>query len=142
LIKNYLNCDIMAKPSVKKKNVKEEGVTYVKIGGHTPLRKDILQTAINSAELLQYWESYQRLKLVKAENMEKLGKVMKKIDKEINLLKKNIPKLAEVDKLEKEEKKISPTRVTRRKPIIKKEFKSEIDKEIDDIQNKLKNLKV
>jgi hypothetical protein len=132
----------MAKPSVKKKNVKEEGVTYVKIGGHTPLRKDILQTAINSAELLQYWESYQRLKLVKAENMEKLGKVMKKIDKEINLLKKNIPKLAEVDKLEKEEKKISPTRVTRRKPIIKKEFKSEIDKEIDDIQNKLKNLKV
>jgi hypothetical protein len=82
------------------------------------------------------------LKLVKAENMEKLGKVMKKIDKEINLLKKNIPKLAEVDKLEKEEKKISPTRVTRRKPIIKKEFKSEIDKEIDDIQNKLKNLKV
>ncbi len=118
---------------------KDDGVTYVKIDNPHPLRKDILETAIESAELLKNWESYQKLKEEKVEVYKKLVETMKNIEKEITSLKRHIPRIDDIE----EEKPVKPKKVeVVPKPIVKKEPRSELDREIDEIHSKLRNLKI
>ncbi len=131
----------------KKESIPKDGdVTYVKISGPNQLRKELLETAIGSAELLKQWESYHKLKEEKAVAFKNLNKVMKQIGKEVSLIKKYLPKKEDVSGLEKEKKEVEKTLKEKvekiKKPEIKKEFGSHIDKEIDDIQNRLKNLNI
>jgi hypothetical protein len=132
------------KKTVKKKSTpkkkEDDSVTYVRVDGPIPTRKDILETAIDSAEILRDWESYKKHRATKLETYEKLVGVMRKIDREVNSLRRHLPKMKEVEDLEKpvikKEKKVEPTKVE------KKKFNSELDREIADIRGKLNNLRI
>ncbi len=129
-----------AKKTTRTHHKKEDdSVTYVKVDSPHPLRKDVLETAIESAELLKKWESYHKLKEEKAEIYKKLVGVMKKIDKEITSLKRHIPKMDEVDV--KEEKPIK-VKESIESPVVKKSHESELDREIDEIHSRLNKLKI
>ncbi len=123
--------------AAKKVSKKEESITYVKVDQPDHLRKDILETAIESAELLKKWESYQKFKEEKAEIFKKLVVVMKKIGKETNSLKKHLPKSDDVKIKEKTTKKKTSTKISE-----KKEHKFELDEEINDIRSRLKKLEL
>jgi hypothetical protein len=138
----------MAKKRAKKstkvyhKTKEDDSVTYVKVDQPHPLRRDILETAIESAELLKNWEGYQKLKEDKVETFKKLVEIMKKVEKEISSLKRNIPKMDDIDV--EEEKPVKPKKVEEvlTESSVKKEYRSDLDKEIDEIHSKLKNLKI
>ena len=125
----------MAKKGPKKTTKKEESITYVKVDQPSHLRKNILETAIESAELLKKWESYQKIKEEKAEIFKKLVVVMNKIEKETNSLKKHLPKSEDIKVKERKKEKVSIKEE-------EKEHKFGLDREIDDIHSKLRKLKL
>ena len=125
----------MAKKGPKKSTKKEERISYVKVDQPSHLRKNILETAIESAELLKKWESYQKIKEEKAEIFKKLVVVMNKIEKETNSLKKHLPKSEDIKVKERKKEKVSIKEE-------EKEHKFGLDREIDDIHSKLRKLKL
>jgi hypothetical protein len=126
------------------KKKEDDCVTYVKIGSPVPLRKDVLESAIESAELLKAWENYHKFKSDKVDKYKKLEIVLGKIEKEVNALKRHIPKMNEVDVPKEEKKLIKPKKsIEAKKPKpLEQEFKSKLDKEIYDINSKLKKLNI
>ncbi|MBT7706236.1 hypothetical protein HN747_02200 [archaeon] len=123
----------------------DDCVTYVKLEGSTPLRKDILESAIESAELLKAWENYHKFKSDKVDYYKKLAVVLGKIEKEVNALKRHIPKMNEVDMPKEDKKPIIKAKksVDAKKPRpLEPEFKSKLDKEIYDINSRLKKLNI
>lgn len=119
---------------------KEESITYVKVDQPVHLRKRILETAVESAELLKKWEGYQKTKEEKAAVFKKLVTVMNKIEKETNALKKHLPKSEEIKF--KDKASVKPKK-TKSKAILEREKpSSDIDREISDIQAKIKGLKL
>jgi len=131
-------------PKKKVKVEKEDDeVTYIRLENPLPLRRDILETAIDSAEILQDWENYKNLRVKKIEVYKKLVFVMQKIEKEVSILKKNLPKKSNVKGLEKEHI-VKEKKVIKQEPgeTEKKEFNTELDREISGIRSKLDNLKL
>jgi hypothetical protein len=136
----------MPRKKTKKSHPKKKDddcVTYVKLEGSTPLRRDVLEGAIESAELLKAWENYHKFKSEKVDYYKKLAIVLNKIEKEVNALKRHIPKMSEVEVPEEEKKIIKPKNaaVTKKPKQLEPEFKSKLDKEIYDINSRLKRLK-
>lgn len=126
------------------KKKEDDCVTYVKLEGPTPLRKDILESAIESAELLKAWENYYKFKSEKVDYYKKLAVVLGKVEKEVNALKRHIPRMNEVD-IPKEDKKpiVKAKKIAESKPRpMEPEFKSKLDKEIYDINSRLKKLNI
>jgi hypothetical protein len=130
-------------PKKKKTRVKKvkkapskrgDAVTFVRVDDPSSLRREILEGAIETAELLKIWESYHKLKSQKAEIFRKLTLIFSKIDREANSLRKFMPKLPEV----KEEKKVKVP--SKAKP--EKVYTGELDQEISDISSKLKGLNI
>ena len=68
---------------------------------------------------------------------------MQKIEKEVSILKKNLPKKSNVKGLEKEHI-VKEKKVIKQEPgeTEKKEFNTELDREISGIRSKLDNLKL
>jgi len=127
------------------KHTEDDCVTYVKLDGSLPLRKDILEGAIESAELLKAWENYHKFKSDKMAVYKVLSSLLDKVDKEVVALKRHIPRMSEIDLPEIKEKKVveKPKMVEEQKPKqLEKEFKSKLDKEIYDIHEKLRKLGV
>lgn len=135
------------KKGVEKKNkVKKEdkSFTYVRIENSLPTRKSILETAIDSAEILKSWENYTKIKDKKMRAFEKLNTLINKIEREVTSLKRHIPKTDYFNSLEEENRKeVKFSKATHGKPKIeKKTFRSELDKEIDSIRSRLDQLNV
>ncbi len=123
-------------PQKKKNNEKEENSAYVKVDSPLLIRREILESAIESAELLKSWESYQSYKFKKLEVVRKVVNIMKRIEREVVSLKKKLPV---VDVPELEEEKMEPMKVVKNKPK-KVDNRSQIDKEIGSLQDRLNRL--
>ena len=124
-------------PPKKKNNEKEENSAYVKVDSPLSIRREILESAIESAELLKSWESYQSYKYKKLEVVGKVVNIMRRIEKEVIALKKRLPV---VDVPELEEEKLKPVKVTKRKVEKVVDNRPQIDKEIDSLQERINKL--
>ena len=124
-------------PPKKKNNEKEENSAYVKVDSPLSIRREILESAIESAELLKSWESYQSYKYKKLEVVGKVVSIMRRIEKEVTALKKRLPV---VDVPELEEEKLKPVKVTKRKVEKVVDNRPQIDKEIDSLQERINKL--
>lgn len=123
-------------PPKKKNNEKEENSAYVKIGSPLSLRREILESAIESAELLKSWESYQSYKIKKLEAIGKVVNVMKRIEREVGSLKKKLPVVAVPELEEKQIEKVVENKVRK----VEVDNRTQIDKEIDNLQDRIKSL--
>jgi hypothetical protein len=124
-------------PPKKKNNEKEENSAYVKVDSPLSIRREILESAIESAELLKSWESYQSYKYKKLEVVGKVVSIMRRIEKEVTALKKRLPV---VDVPELEEEKLKPVKVIKRNVEKVVDNRPQIDKEIDGLQERINRL--
>ena len=124
-------------PPKKKNNEKEENSAYVKVDSPLSIRREILESAIESAELLKSWESYQSYKYKKLEVVGKVVNIMRRIEKEVTALKKRLPV---VDVPELEEEKLKPVKVIKRNVEKVVDNRPQIDKEIDGLQERINRL--
>ena len=124
-------------PPKKKNNEKEENSAYVKVDSPLSIRREILESAIESAELLKSWESYQSYKYKKLEVVGKVVNIMRRIEKEVIALKKRLPV---VDVPELEEEKLKPVKVIKRNVEKVVDNRPQIDKEIDSLQERINKL--
>ncbi len=113
---------------------KESSHLRVKLEEPRWIRKDILEGAMNSGQLLKSYKIYKSNREKKIDKMYNLRKVIKELKLEMGKLKnKDLPKVVERKKI--------------LKPIPEKEDKrtevvSELDRELEDLRDKLKNLDI
>ena len=122
------------KHTAKKKE--EKSLVYVKIDNALTLRKQILEAAIEVVTLLKRLENYKIIREMKLKQIKELRTLMGKIEREFSGFKKEVPRIeiekAE-EKLEEEEKEM---------PAYKDKGLSEIDRELEEIKEKLAHLRI
>ncbi len=129
---------------VKKKRVhrvtkkKEQDSVYVRIDSALTLRREILETAIESTALLKRWESYKILREMKLAEIKELKKIMDNIEKEFREFKKHLPKV----EIKEEEKPREIQKEEKKEAVVKDSGLSEIDSEIEELKARLSQLKI
>jgi hypothetical protein len=123
----------------------EDDTTYVRIDNALQTRKQVLESAIDITELMKRYESYKVLRELKMKEMKKLEILVKKIRTEMNAYVKNMPKIKEVIEEEKKELKMlhqMEVHKTDRPVVEEKEHLTGIEREIEEIKAKLKQLDI
>ena len=134
----------------KEKLSKSQGVMHVQIEGPIDLRKQILNTAISSAEILKHYEVIREIKHRKKQYQEKLNDVLAEINELKAVLEDSLP---EVKDLEHKKPKYTAPMTPLPKPkeekqkLEKRSFKkqrsphrSPLEKEIESMRRKLELL--
>jgi hypothetical protein len=111
---------------------------YVKVEGPLVFRKEILETAVDSATTLRFFEKYGTIRSKKSLQIKKLKIIMGKIVKEINAFEKIIPE-TDID-FKNDEKKELPKKGI--KKIKKTKRESKLEDQIKEIKEKLSKLGV
>ncbi len=109
----------------------EKNPLYIKIDASPSVRKEILESAVLSAQITKSYEDYKKLREKKHERRLKLIATMKKIRGSLNTLKnRELPKIPSERKQQIEE------------TVVKKEkvYVSDLDKEIMEIKKRLHDL--
>ncbi len=128
------------KKVVVRKKKKEESV-HVRLDDPISKRKDILQTAVMTVELLKKYDVVRELRKEKTKEMDKLRVILNDIKKMTKQIKtKDLPKVKEIETKHKEHKV-----VVKEKAIEKHEekiirHKSAIDNQLDALRKKLETL--
>ena len=118
---------------------KDESHAYVRLDNSIMTRKELLQTAIESAQILKDWETYKLIRELKLEAYKKVVFIFNKIEREMSTIKRKIPKFDNEKYLGKPvTQKVEEERVGEVQE--KKIYKTELDKEIDEIRDKINAL--
>ena len=108
---------------------------YIRLEQPIPLRRKILETAIDSTEILRFFETYKSIKVEKISKIKKLRTLMGKIKREIHKLNKEIPE-SRIDSLKpKKSEKI-------KLPLKKKDKFTSLDEELGRIKEKLSKISI
>jgi len=116
--------------------VKEENPTYVKVENALTLRKELLGTAIDVTTLLKRWESYKMIREMKMREIKVLHSLMKEMEKEFSKLKSVLPKI-KIEAEKEENVSIEDNKIPLRDRGL-----SEIDREIQEIKDKLAQINI
>ena len=131
-----------------KENVKEsKDILFVEVHQSDEVRRNILGSLKDIVENLQRFEKFKETRKEKIENINKLGKIIKDINKIIPNLKNSLPetkiravskhKISERKKMITKEKR-SPEEVAKRKPVTELQ---KLESELGDIESKLQGLR-
>ena len=129
-----------------KHKIKKQTVVHVQIENPINLRKEILNTAINSAEIIKHYEVLKEVKNRKKQYQKRLVEVLDEIEDLRKKLEDHLPVVKYEEHKTKYPKpmKSSPKREPkpRVKPVKKQRdlHRSPMDKEIDDMRRKLESL--
>jgi len=124
------------KKKVHHRKVKEENPTYVKVENALTLRKELLGTAIDVTTLLKRWESYKMIREMKMREIKVLHSLMKEMEKEFSKLKSVLPKI-KIEAEKEENVSIEDNKIPLRDRGL-----SEIDREIQEIKDKLAQINI
>lgn len=122
------------KKKLRTRKKKEKETMYVRIDHSVMLRKEILETAIEIANLIKRWEGYKVLREKKLQQIKVLKKLMSDIEKEFRSFNRDLPKV-EIEKVDKEVKEGVEVSVKKREI-------STIDKDLEELKAKLAQLRV
>ncbi len=120
-----------------RKKKEDDDIVYVKIENALTLRKQILEAAIEITTLLKRLESYKLIREMKLQQIKELKTLMNKIDKDFRGFKKNLPKID----IKKEEEKLEEDDEEEPR-FVKDSGLSEIDRELEEIKEKLAHLRI
>ena len=131
-----------------KETVKEsEDILFVEVHQSDEVRRNILESLKDIVENLQRFEKFKETRKEKIEHINKLGKIIKDINKIIPNLKNSLPetKLRAVSKSKASvrkkvivKEKRSPEEVAKRKPVTELQ---KLESELGDIESKLQGLR-
>jgi DNA-binding transcriptional regulator GbsR (MarR family) len=107
---------------------------YIRVEQPLFLRRKLLETAVDSTEILRFFENYKLIKEKKVSQIKKLKTLMRKIKREITKLNKEMPE-SKKDSLQKNKTKLKEL------PKQTKKVRS-LDEELDRIKEKLSNLSI
>ena len=145
---------VKAKPRKKKAKREKKESFYVQLDNHKEVRRDILQSAVESTKVLKGCERIEDIRKQKEKHKEKLRRVMKEISRLISHLKRvEMPLYTEVKEeiqkdgfvLKKEweeaERKVKDKQeVEKLRKVEPKKAVSELDKDLGDIKARLSKL--
>jgi len=125
--------------------IKPDGVIHVKIDEAVMKREDLLTCAKGTIQLLKEYQEFKKLRKEREKTQEKFLSLTKEIVKLIRKLKaRQLPKLPIEEKIPKEKKK--PVKIIKKvkKEEVKREptVTEELDKELQDIQDKISTLEI
>jgi len=131
-----------------KENVKEsKDILFVEVHQSDEVRRNILGSLKDIVENMQRFEKFKETRKEKIENINKLGKIIKDINKIIPNLKNSLPetkiravskrKISGRKKMITKEKR-SPEEVAKRKPVTELQ---KLESELGDIESKLQGLR-
>lgn len=126
----------MAKRKKKVKPSSVDSQIHVRIENHIQKRKNILESAIFSTELLQKYENFKKLRNQKNKQMA----LLKKTVKEISLLFKEL-KFKELPQIKIEKEGPIAPKIFKEKEIPQPR-KDELSRELESIKSKLENLNI
>lgn len=124
----------------------DTSILHVQIDNPTDVRRNILESAINSAEILKNYEKYREIRHRKKQYMERFAKISKEIKEEINKLEDNLPEIKEevkkpeIPRVTEQKPVVKVKKVVHKEPIIKQQPKSKLEQDIDEIRKKLARL--
>ena len=107
---------------------------YVRVEQPLFLRRKLLETAIESTEVLRFFESYKTIREEKVSKIKKLRTLMRRIKREISNLDKEMPESKIGEQQEKPEKVKSLPKKTKKV--------NSLDEELDKIKQKLSDLSI
>ena len=124
---------------------KEQSEVHIKVDMPLELRKTILRTAIGSAELLENFELFKKLRIEKHKTEAQLISTLRSVKSKIKDIKNSLPEVEE--EIKKQEIKLStPAKQEIKVPQqFKKVEKTHVDRirqELNSIESKLASLKV
>jgi len=135
----------------KEKSSKSHGVMHVQVEGPIDLRKQVLNTAINSAEILNHYEVLREIKHRKKQYQQKLREVLKELNELKAKLDSDLPEVKDFD--HKKTKYIAPMtplpkpkkeeKQKLEKKAVKKQrspHKNPLEREIESMRRKLESL--
>ena len=111
----------------------KKNVEYVQIDQPVVIRRNILETAVESANSLKFFEDYKEIKSKKVSQIKKIRTLLRKINREMLAFEKLLPEVKE-EKIEEPKGKLDGAKEEKTK-------KTEgLDAEIDKIKSKLSSL--
>jgi len=132
------------KKKAKKEQVSSENVFHVKLDAQEAIRsrKDVLSTQMGLLKIAIVIKEYHELRVKELEIKRELRKKMRTLNTDISHLQRLLPELKIPKILQKEEEEYEEVEVKRKKlkKVIKRKYTSDIESQLQDIQDQLEAL--
>jgi len=117
---------------------------HIKIDSPVETRKDLLKTAIETTQLLQFYENFKRIRAEKRKTIRKLRTISREIIKDVKEFREDLPEVKmpkpKKEKTVKVPVTVKPVKIKPKPVKIPKLPVSKIQQELKDIETKLNSL--